>query len=115
MATRVDHDARESSIRQLIIAGKSNEEIAAVVRLDVRTVESYIRRYGLSRLRRRLGLKPRVSRRQPVARIGNRACLGCGVLLPAEHGRWLCNPCRARRTSDSRGVPDHWLEMPGLA
>jgi len=114
MAARIDHRMRKASIRELMAAGKSNREIAAALRLDLRTVDHYIRRYGLSRLRRQLGIRgmPPV---RTFAPAGTKECLGCGARIPAQPGRWLCDGCRARRASGSRGVPDHWLETSGHA
>ncbi len=114
MPAKVDHRTRKASIRELIAAGKSNREIAAAIGLDLRTIDHYIRRYGLSRLRRRLGIRPSMTRPMPAA-AGTRECLGCGIAIPARGGRWLCDGCRARRASGSRGVPDHWLEASGHA
>ncbi len=112
MPAKIDHGRRKESIRQLIAAGKSNREIGIALGLDLRTVDHYIRRYGLARLRRRLGIRTASSRRPPVAE-GRRQCLGCGASIPASPGRWMCDGCRARRASGSRGVPDHWLETAG--
>jgi len=114
MPAKIDHGMRKASIRRLIAAGKSNREIAAKLGLDLRTVEHYIRRYGFSRLRRHLGIRTAPSRRDP-APAPQRECLGCGAPIPATNGRWLCDGCRARRASGSRGVPDSWLETSGHA
>ncbi len=114
MPAKIDHGTRKASIRRLIAAGKSNREIGAALGLDLRTVDHYIRRYGLARLRRALGIRPAATRKAP-APAGRRECLGCGAPIPAIRGRWLCDTCRARRASGSRGVPDHWLETPGHA
>ena len=112
MAAKIDHRMRKVSIRELIAAGKSNREIAAAIGLDLRTVDHYIRRYGLSRLRRQLGIRTVPPSRSSTL-TGARECLGCGAKIPAQPGRWLCDTCRARRASGSRGVPDHWLETSG--
>jgi regulatory LuxR family protein len=114
MPAKIDHGARKANMRQLIAAGKSNREIAVRLGLDLRTVDHYIRRYGLSRLRRKLGIRRGPSPRVAVA-ASRRECLGCGTPIPAQPGRWLCDGCRARRASGSRGVPDHWLETSGHA
>lgn len=99
-------------MRELMAAGKSNREIAAAIGLDLRTVDHYIRRYGLSRLRRQLGIRVVPAGRASVP-TSTRDCLGCEAKIPAQPGRWLCDGCRARRASGSRGVPDHWLETSG--
>ena len=112
MPAKIDHGTRKESIRRLITAGKSNREIGASLGLNLRTVDHYIRRYGLARLRRRLGIRTAPDRRPPVP-TGRRECLGCSAAIPASGGRWLCDTCRARRASGSRGVPDHWLETAG--
>ena len=112
MPAKIDHGIRKASIRRLIAAGRSNREIGAALGLDLRTVDHYIRRYGLSRLRRKLGIRPARSLRTP-APAERRECLGCGAAIRAQAGRWLCDTCRARRASGSRGVPDHWLETSG--
>ena len=114
MRVRIDHKQRKASIRELIAAGKSNGQIAAAIGLTLRTVDHYIRRYGLSRLRRHLGLRPARTGRVPAAG-GLRACLGCGTKISAQHGRWLCDACRHRRAHGSLGVPEHWLQTPGHA
>lgn len=101
-------------MRRLIAAGKSNREIAVTLRLNLRTIDHYIRRYGLSRLRRALGIKAATVRRAPTP-SARRQCLGCGASIAAREGRWLCDACRERRASGGRGVPDHWLETPGHA
>jgi len=112
MPAKIDHGTRKESIRRLIAAGRSNREIGISLGLDLRTVDHYIRRYGLARLRRRLGIRTTSSRRAPMPEV-RRECLGCGARIPASGGRWLCDGCRARRASGSRGVPDHWLETAG--
>jgi hypothetical protein len=172
MGNRIDHNERRKSLRALIAWGRSNRDIAAALGLALRTVDHYIRRYGLARLRRQLGMNrmlknsrlPRLLKKvqmqggargagyprkwvggvlvrtsqrrasaptpqmglfqQPVksgsgrpqpspGRAPRRQCLGCGARVHAGKGRWLCDRCRARRTSGSSGVPDHWLETPG--
>ena len=112
MPVKIDHRRRKTSMRQLIAAGKSNREIGATLGLNLRTVDHYIRRYGLSRLRRALGIRRTASRPAP-APGPQRQCLGCGAAIRAQPGRWLCDACRARRATGSRGVPDHWLETSG--
>lgn len=112
MATKINHGTRKARIRELIAAGRSNREIAAAMGLDLRTVDHYIRRYGLSRLRKTLGIRSAPAPK-PAPLAGERACLGCGAKIPVQPGRWLCDGCRARRASGSRGVPGHWLETSG--
>jgi transposase len=114
MPARIDHRRRKASFRELIAAGKSNREIAAAIGLALRTVDHYIRRYGLSRLRRHLGLRPARNGRIP-ATGSLRECLRCGAKISAQGGRWLCDACRGHRASATRGVPDQWLETPGHA
>jgi len=114
MPTKIDHGLRKTRIRQLITQGKSNREIGASLGLDLRTVDHYIRRYGLSGLRRALGIRPAPAR-QARPSAPERECLGCGATIRAQAGRWLCDACRARRAAASRGLPDHWLEIPGHA
>jgi hypothetical protein len=114
MRARIDHKRRKARIRELITAGNSNREIAAAVGLTLRTLDHYVRRYGLSRLRRHLGIRPVRARRIP-ATGGLRDCLGCGAKVSAQGGRWLCDACRARRASGSLGVPEQWLQTPGHA
>ncbi len=114
MPAKIDHRLRKANLRSHIAAGKSNHEIAAVMRLSLRTIEHYINQYGFSRMRRRLGIRS-VRTGQIVGPVTVRKCLGCGAKVPAHGGRWLCDRCRTRRGSESRGVPDHWLETPGHA
>lgn len=114
MRARIDHKGRKASIRELIAAGKSNREIAAAIGLTPRTLDHYIRRHGLSRVRRHLRIRPARTLRIP-ATGGLRECLKCGAKISAQGGRWLCNACRGRRASATRGVPDQWLETPGHA
>ena len=113
MPSRVDHRKRKARIRDLIAAGKSNREIAAATGLTLRTLDHYIRRYGLPRIRH-LGLTPARNRRATTSG-SPRECLRCGKKISAQGGRWLCNACRGRRASATLGVPDQWLQTPGHA
>ena len=114
MRQKIDHGERKENIRNLIASGRSNRDIAGVLGLDLRTVDHYIRRYGLTGLRRQLGIKSSPSRPGPSPeRAPQRRCLGCDAKILAVRGRWLCDSCRSRRAWGSRGVPDHWLETPG--
>ena len=114
MRNKVDHDKRMESMRCLIAGGRSNRDIAAALGLEIRTVDHYIRRYGLTGLRRRLGIKRSTrSRERPRERAPQRQCLGCGEMILAVRGRWLCDRCRTRRVSGTLGVPGHWLETTG--
>jgi ribosomal protein L37AE/L43A len=112
MPTKIDHGLRKARIRQLIAQGRSNRQIGASLGLDLRTVDHYIRRYGLSGLRRTLGIRPAPAR-QVLPPAPQRECLGCGTTIRVQAGRWLCDACRSRRASGSRGVPGHWLETSG--
>ena len=114
MTNKIDHDKRKENIRSLIVGGRSNRDIAAALGLDLRTVDHYIRRYGLTGLRRQLGIKSAAGHTSaPPDGAPQRQCLGCGKKILAVKGRWFCDQCRARRAWGSRGVPDHWLETPG--
>ncbi len=115
MGNRIDHNERRESLRALIAWGRSNRDIAVILGLALRTVDHYIRQYGLARLRRQLGVRSSPGRpsQPPPGRAPQRQCLGCGARVHAEKGRWLCDRCRARRASGSSGVPGHWLETPG--
>jgi transposase len=114
MASKIDHAGRKESIRLLIARGRSNRDIAIALGLDLRTVDHYIRRYGLTGLRRELGIRSAPARPAPAHETApQRQCLGCGTKIRATPGRWLCDQCRSRRAYGSRGVPDHWLETPG--